>query len=79
MELIPGHYFFKYVTLGAGGDDENVPFKSGSSDGRETGEGDALGRKRLRQTSEANVSGRNSKVSIMNHLWDFMKVVVDNC
>ncbi|PON39438.1 Tyrosyl-DNA phosphodiesterase I [Parasponia andersonii] len=50
IELIPGHYFFKYVTL------------SGSDDGREAGEGDALGRKRLRQTSEANVSERNSKI-----------------
>ncbi|XP_062087520.1 tyrosyl-DNA phosphodiesterase 1 [Humulus lupulus] len=65
IELIPGHYFFKYVTLGG---DKNVPvcgadnLESGSNNGREAGESDALSRKRLRQTSETNVSERNLKI-----------------
>lgn len=61
--MIPGQYFFKYVTLG------------GSNDGREGKESDALGRKRLRETCEANVSERNSKVSPFG----FIKFVIDNC
>ncbi|KAF4365126.1 tyrosyl-DNA phosphodiesterase 1 isoform X1 [Cannabis sativa] len=58
IELIPGHYFFKYVTLGG---DKNMPV-SGSNNGRETGESDALSRKRLRQTCETDASEKNLKI-----------------
>ncbi|EXB31386.1 Tyrosyl-DNA phosphodiesterase 1 [Morus notabilis] len=55
IELIPGHYMFKYVIS----DTE----KSSSGHGREADEGNAASsRKRLRQTSEAKVSSSNSKI-----------------
>lgn len=63
IELIPGHYFFKYVILGG---DKNVSFidthKRVSNDGREPGKCEALNGKRLRRLSEDEVSSRNSKV-----------------
>ena len=67
IELIPGHYFFKYVVSDC---DQNVAFrgidKSGLNDnGREACSEDdqALSRKRLRQSSEEKVSVKVSKVS----------------
>lgn len=63
LELIPGHYFFKYVVLGG---DKNVSFldthKRVPNDGREPGKGEALNGKRLRRISEDEIPTRISKV-----------------